>query len=37
MKNKEVMAVERIRAAEKKGNGLRLVLEILREKNQARR
>jgi hypothetical protein len=27
--------VQRIRAAEKKGDGLRVVLEILREKNQA--
>jgi hypothetical protein len=29
--------VRRIRAAEKKGNGLRVVLEILREKNPAGR
>jgi hypothetical protein len=29
--------VKRIRAAEKNGEGLRVVLEILREKNQPRR
>jgi hypothetical protein len=28
--------VSRIRAAEKKGDGLRVVLEILRERNQAK-